>query len=530
MIFRYPASSSSFACILIFSVAIAISTSSGQDDEDSRYLDCNQQIECGNWSFGFPFWGTSRPNFCGLPEFNLICDDNRFPTISISGLTYRILDINNSSQILTLLQTDYARDLCPTHPQNVTEVDNLFDFTDDTQFLNLYYDCTPPAAFGLQLPDSLESVVCLSNPSRWGYFVRTESIVGGYRSTIRSWLGQCSNRVRVPVNGTAVGSLEKDPMPARLTETIDQGFGMRWTANDSLCASCRTSGGQCGFSDTTRSFACFRVDQPYGEEGVPPATTPTAQPVDTDVSKRRILYSIISGVLSFLIISLAIFLILQRMKRKAKKDAKEKDMAFRLYDSEKGTKEFGEDDQKVIDVPFFDLKCIQSATDFFCISNKLGQGGFGPVYKGKFPGGQEIAVKRLSSGSTQGLEEFKNEVVLIAKLQHRNLVRLLGFCVEGSEKMLLYEYMPNKSLDFFIFDQSRSVLLNWEVRFNIIMGIARGMLYLHRDSRLTIVHRDLKTSNVLLDEEMSPKISDFGLARIIAAKQTEVDTVRVVGT
>ncbi|CAN0914724.1 G-type lectin S-receptor-like serine/threonine-protein kinase At4g03230 [Linum grandiflorum] len=95
--------------------------------------------------------------------------------------------------------------------------------------------------------------------------------------------------------------------------------------------------------------------------------------------------------------------------------------------------------------------CRTTATDFFCNSNKLGQGGFGPVYKGKFPGGQEIAVKRLSSGSTQGLEEFKNEVVLIAKLQHRNLVRLLGFCVEGSEKMLLYEYMPNKSLDSFIF-------------------------------------------------------------------------------
>ncbi|CAN0914722.1 G-type lectin S-receptor-like serine/threonine-protein kinase At4g03230 [Linum grandiflorum] len=113
--------------------------------------------------------------------------------------------------------------------------------------------------------------------------------------------------------------------------------------------------------------------------------------------------------------------------------------------------EFGEDDKKDIDVPFFDLECILSATDFFCNSNKLGQGGFGPVYKGKFPGGQEIAVKRLSSGSTQGLEEFKNEVVLIAKLQHRNLVRLLGFCVEGSEKMLLYEYMPNKSLDSFIF-------------------------------------------------------------------------------
>ncbi|CAN1220414.1 G-type lectin S-receptor-like serine/threonine-protein kinase At4g03230 [Linum perenne] len=96
--------------------------------------------------------------------------------------------------------------------------------------------------------------------------------------------------------------------------------------------------------------------------------------------------------------------------------------------------------------------CSQAATDYFSIDNKLGQGGFGPVYKGKFPGGQEIAVKRLSSASAQGLEEFKNEVILIAKLQHKNLVRLLGYCVEGNEKILLYEYMPNKSLDFFIFE------------------------------------------------------------------------------
>ncbi|XP_024020579.1 G-type lectin S-receptor-like serine/threonine-protein kinase At4g03230, partial [Morus notabilis] len=157
-------------------------------------------------------------------------------------------------------------------------------------------------------------------------------------------------------------------------------------------------------------------------------------------------------------------------------------------------------------------------------------GGFGPVYKGKFPGGQEIAIKRLLSGSGQGLQEFKNEVLLIAKLQHRNLVRLLGYCVEGDEKMLLYEYMPNKSLDTFIFDQNQCVLLNWEIRFNIILGIARGLHYLHHDSRLRVIHRDLKTSNVLLDEEMNPKISDFGLAKIFGGKQTEANTNRVVGT
>ncbi|XP_037494856.1 G-type lectin S-receptor-like serine/threonine-protein kinase At4g03230 isoform X2 [Jatropha curcas] len=189
-----------------------------------------------------------------------------------------------------------------------------------------------------------------------------------------------------------------------------------------------------------------------------------------------------------------------------------------------------EEDQKGIDVPFFDLDSIIAATDNFSDAKKLGRGGFGPVYKGIFPGGQEIAVKRLLSVSGQGLEEFKNEVVLIARLQHRNLVRLLGYCIKGHEKILLYEYMPNKSLDFFVFDRKLGMLLNWETRFNIILGVARGLLYLHQDSRLRIIHRDLKTSNILLDSEMNPKISDFGLARIFEGKQVEGSTNRVVGT
>ncbi|XP_059660454.1 G-type lectin S-receptor-like serine/threonine-protein kinase At1g11330 [Cornus florida] len=185
---------------------------------------------------------------------------------------------------------------------------------------------------------------------------------------------------------------------------------------------------------------------------------------------------------------------------------------------------------KFEELPLFSFEKLANATDKFDVANKLGQGGFGPVYKGKLPSGQDIAVKRLSRSSGQGQEEFMNEVVVISQLQHRNLVRLLGCCVEGEEKMLIYEYMPNKSLDAFLFDPIKKKLLDWRKRAKIIEGIGRGIIYLHRDSRLKIIHRDLKTSNVLLDEDLIPKISDFGMAKIFGSNQDQANTKRVVGT
>ncbi|XP_020577391.1 cysteine-rich receptor-like protein kinase 10 isoform X2 [Phalaenopsis equestris] len=173
---------------------------------------------------------------------------------------------------------------------------------------------------------------------------------------------------------------------------------------------------------------------------------------------------------------------------------------------------------------------INAATSNFSEVYKLGEGGFGPVYKGILKDGREIAVKRLSRTSGQGVVELENEVAFLAKLQHRNLVSLLGCCMEKEEKLLVYEFLPNTSLDKHLFDPVCKMQLDWGTRYKIIEGIAQGLLYLHEDSRVRVVHCDLKASNILLDSNMNPKISDFGLAKLFGTHEAQRNTSRIAGT
>eukprot|EP00253_Pinus_taeda_P031078 PITA_31078 len=178
----------------------------------------------------------------------------------------------------------------------------------------------------------------------------------------------------------------------------------------------------------------------------------------------------------------------------------------------------------------FEMETLVAATENFHDNNKLGQGGFGAVYKGTTPEGKEIAVKKLSLESRQGKKEFLNEVKLVAKVQHQNLVKLLGCCEAGSERLLVYEYLPNNSLDKILFVPERRRQLDWQKRCSIILGITRGLLYLHEDSHLRIIHRDIKAGNILLDKDLNPKIADFGLARLFEEDETSVGTIVIAGT
>ncbi|XP_029124547.1 probable LRR receptor-like serine/threonine-protein kinase At1g07650 isoform X3 [Cajanus cajan] len=179
----------------------------------------------------------------------------------------------------------------------------------------------------------------------------------------------------------------------------------------------------------------------------------------------------------------------------------------------------------------FTLRQIKAATKNFDAENKIGEGGFGCVYKGLLSDGTIIAVKQLSSKSKQGNREFVNEMGLISGLQHPNLVKLYGCCVEGNQLILIYEYMENNCLSRLLFgkDPDSRKKLDWPTRKKICLGIAKAMAYLHEESRIKIIHRDIKASNVLLDKDFNAKVSDFGLAKLIEDDKTHIST-RVAGT
>ncbi|VVB12207.1 unnamed protein product [Arabis nemorensis] len=297
----------------------------------------------------------------------------------------------------------------------------------------------------------------------------------------------------------------------------DGEIGLRW-----FCPSC-------SFRFETWRFYEFDADLEPDPPAIQPADSPNSAAKTEETGKgkvgSKIVIAIVIPIVLVALFAICLCFVLKRKKNKSGVKAK-------VLGNLPLSGSIAEDEFSNTDSLLVDFENLKAATNNFSPENELGRGGFGSVYKGVFSHGQEIAVKRLSGNSGQGDIEFKNEILLLAKLQHRNLVRLIGFCIQGQERLLVYEFIKNASLDHFIFDLEKRELLDWGVRYKMIGGVARGLLYLHEDSRYRIIHRDLKASNILLDQEMNPKIADFGLAKLFDTGQTMTHrfTSRIAGT
>nr|SSC84615.1 At421380-like [Capsella grandiflora] len=364
------------------------------------------------------------------------------------------------------------------------------------------------------------------NPQVWG-------LRDGSDGCVRKTLLTCGG-------GDGFARLEKMKLPDTTAASVDRGIGVKECeqkclkdCNCTAFANTDIRGGGSGCVIWTGELLDIRN---YAKGGQDLYVRLAATDLDDTRNRNAKLIGSSIGVSVLLLLSFIIFYFWKRKQNRSiaietpRDQVRSRDFLMNdvvLSSRRHISRENNRDD---LELPLMKFEEVAMATNNFSNNNKLGQGGFGIVYKGRLLDGQEIAVKRLSETSSQGIDEFKNEVKLIARLQHINLVRLLACSVDVDEKMLIYEYLENLSLDSHLFDKTQSSKLNWQMRFDIINGIARGLLYLHQDSRFRIIHRDLKASNVLLDKYMTPKISDFGMARIFGRDDTESITRKVVGT
>ncbi|CAM8908361.1 unnamed protein product [Rhodiola kirilowii] len=453
---------------------------------------------CGNIAINYPFYEitnsfSASTAFCGYQGFGLTCTNNEL-ILTLPTDPYIVKNIDYSSKRVSLVDKDViSQPECPRARHNLT-IDN-YPLTNPSLNLAFYFNCS-------NVSESNKSIECLDEYDGRRSYV----FVAGKEPAEVDWVSLCAEKV---VAAVMEKRINLDDLVGGFGNAMMQGFELNWEMKGD-CGKCEASGGRCGvyrkaIAEETVAAAADRFFCYCKDGGV---NAVKCKPRGSN-KVRNIIIIVVSTVCCVILI-ISIFIYLRLTKRKEKLD---------------GLDEIGSADTLQLD-----FGTVRAATNNFSDDNKLGQGGFGSVYKGKLADGQEIAVKRLATGSGQGDLEFKNEVVLVAKLQHRNLVRLLGFCSKGQERLLIYKFVANASLDQFLFDPSRRLYLDWERRNKIIGGVARGLLYLHEDSRLRIIHRDLKASNVLLDEEMHPKIADFGMARLCIMDQTQGNTNRIVGT
>ncbi|XP_015573246.2 LEAF RUST 10 DISEASE-RESISTANCE LOCUS RECEPTOR-LIKE PROTEIN KINASE-like 1.3 isoform X1 [Ricinus communis] len=494
---------------------------------DSQYLNCSQKFECGNITdIGYPFWGSNRPQYCGHPEFELNCT-GQTAVITIEELTYQVLEINSEEKTLKVARTDYIDNICPSNPVSTTLNFNYFSYTSDIQNITLYYGC-PQSNPMPTLQDFTNQFSC--NDSN-GFFVTRN--LSNLTAALMTYFRTCDVEVIVPANQSAAQSLENRPNQENLVIALEQGFGLEWREN-STCETCNISGGQCGSNSTDPSlFAC------YCTNGPDPFSCGRSQ--SSGSKSKSVSLGIGVGIAGAVVIGIGlgcwIFLYVQRKKRIAAQ-TKNKDLptppssksqpapvinfsqttpsySSSKSDLEKGSTYFG--------TKVFSYEELVEATDNFDPSKELGDGGFGTVYYGILSDGRVVAVKRLFENNMKRAEQFMNEIEILTRLRHKNLVTLYGCTSKRSrELVLVYEYIPNGTLaDHIHGNRSKSGLLTWKVRLSIAIETADALAYLHASD---VIHRDVKTNNILLDNNFRVKVADFGLSRLFPIDCTHVST------
>ncbi|XP_030508821.2 LEAF RUST 10 DISEASE-RESISTANCE LOCUS RECEPTOR-LIKE PROTEIN KINASE-like 1.3 isoform X2 [Cannabis sativa] len=517
----------------IFIIITMILRTSVFAQEYTEYTTCNNTLlNCGEKfrNLSYPFWGEGRPVYCGHPDFELKCSGDA-PEITIDSIDYRVIEIIWDERKLTVVRDDYWDNLCPDDRQNATWNTTLFRYGVGSQNLTLYYGC--PSSLLTEMI-SAKQFSCPGDRTGVTNVYATDSM----RSAVAD-IPSCGEGVVLRILDSAANKLETPNLTTDdVSGAIDLGFGIEWNANNSYCEECLRSEGVCGTDNTTRQFKCYCKDRAYNARCGSDTFSATSSG-SKEQTPKVVGLSIAGACILGIFIGGFAYYFIQRRKRQGaitkSKDISETpsskslinsstnfsrstptdSYSFSKSDIEKGSTYFG--------TQVFSYTELEEATDNFDPSKELGEGGFGTVYYGKLGDGREVAVKRLYENNFKRVEQFMNEVEILTRLEHKNLVKLYGCTSRRSRELLLvYEFIPNGTVaDHLHGKQSTSSVMSWPVRLSVAIETADALAYLHRSD---IIHRDVKTNNILLDNEFRVKVADFGLSRLFPTDVTHVST------
>ncbi|ONI31468.1 hypothetical protein PRUPE_1G315000 [Prunus persica] len=476
-------------CILILMFLLLTEASFALD---FYYQNCSVPVSCGRQNISYPFYIQGRQeSFCGYPGFQLSCHgdgEDAYPLLQLSGNNYTIHNIDYQRKSLLVsnsLLSGYLEstacndDISSLH--NLTLPNDQFELASNQADFFLLYNCNSSVVESFPK----YKVGCFDQPTNK---TRSDTSVLALPRDEYPNFGSDKCRGEVVV-AHARGGYENGEV-GLIQEVLSRGFELNWFASD--CSRCQDSGGRCGFNYTTYHFRCLC-----------PRRTHSVRCRDDEVA----------AVAAIVALGAIVCCLFWNNRRKNRQIV---EAFLRSYEA--------------LQVRRYRYLDVKKMTNSF--KEKLGQGGYGSVYKGKLNNGCLVAVKVLNKLKGNG-EEFMNEVAAISRTSHVNIVSLLGFCFEGSKRALIYEFMPNGSLEKFIFDANtpnKNHHLGWEALDRIALGIARGLEYLHRGCNARILHFDIKPHNILLDENFTPKVSDFGLAKICNMKESIVSMACARGT